>query len=128
MNMKPRKREAEKETSIVLCMMKSLLYAYLVTGILLLVLAALLYKFDLGQSKVSIGIIIIYIIANFIGGFSIGKTMKQKKYIWGMLLGILYVAVLFIITLGVYRALNDENIVTTLILCICSGTIGGMLS
>ena len=44
-------------------LIKSLLAAYIVTGLLLLLLALLLYKLQLSESVVNIGIIAIYVAA-----------------------------------------------------------------
>ena len=55
-------------------MLKSLLCSYVVTGILLLILAGILYKFNLDEAKVTAGILIIYILSAFAGGVVIGKT------------------------------------------------------
>ena len=44
-----------------LWVLKSLLCAYIVTGILLLVLTMLLYKLNLDEAKVTEGIVVIYI-------------------------------------------------------------------
>lgn len=107
---------------------KALLCAYISTGVLMVLMAVLSYKFDLESSKMAIGIIIICILANFLGGYVAGKCMREKKYIWGMLVGILYVLLLIIITLGVNGTLSDGNFATTLVLCVCSGGIGGMLA
>ena len=52
-----------------LLMMKALVLAYAVTGILLLVLAFLLYKLGLGESQVNLGIMVIYILSSLLGGF-----------------------------------------------------------
>ncbi|MFI3170758.1 MAG: TIGR04086 family membrane protein [Eubacteriales bacterium] len=118
----------EINSPVTLCMLKSLLAAYFVTGIMLVLLAFLLYRFDWNESKVAIGIIAIYVLSTFTGGVLMGKYMRHKKYIWGMILGILYVALLFLITLIVYRTLNHNDIVTTIILCVAGGMLGGMLS
>lgn len=56
-----------------LLMMKALVLAYAVTGILLLVLAFLLYKLGLGESQVNLGIMVIYILSSLLGGFYMGK-------------------------------------------------------
>lgn len=48
--------------------LKALLASYMVTGVLLAILAFLLYKMNLDQAKVSGGIIVIYIVSTFIGG------------------------------------------------------------
>jgi len=93
-------------------------------------LAFLLYKIPLADSAVNIGIIIIYIISTFLAAFICGRKMKQKKFIWGFLLGIAYFAVLFIISLITRQSLDtlNNNIITAFLICAASGTLGGMLA
>ena len=54
-------------------LVKALLCAYAVTGILLLILAFLLYKAGLSEENVNAGILLVYVISTFSGGFVIGK-------------------------------------------------------
>lgn len=109
---------------------KSLLASYIVTGILLLILTFFMYKFELNEKIVSAAIVGIYVVSTLIGGIIIGKLTREKRYLWGMILGILYFALLLVITLGVYRTLNGDSvsIVTSLILCAGGGMAGGMIS
>ena len=95
----------------VIWWIKSLLASYIVTGILLLVLTFFMYKFELNEKIVSAAIV-------------------GKRYLWGMVLGIVYFVLLLLITLGVYRTLNGDSvsIVTSLILCAGGGMTGGMIS
>lgn len=111
-------------------LIKSLLAAYIVTGLLLLLLALLLYKLQLSESVVNIGIIAIYVAACFLGGFLEGKMMKTRKFLWGGTFGLLYFAVLAIISLAVGQGFSgsSSHFVTTLILCMAGGTLGGMVS
>ena len=120
-------------------MLKSLLSAYIITGILLLFLALLLYKFQLSEPKVNIGIIIVYVISSFLGGFLEGKMMKARKFLWGAAAGLLYFAIgtlyvpfaiLALISLAVNQSFGggSSHFVTTLILCTAGGTLGGMVS
>ena len=111
-------------------LIKSLLAAYIVTGLLLLLLALLLYKLQLSESVVNIGIIAIYVAACFLGGFLEGKMMKTRKFLWGGAFGLLYFAVLSIISLAVGQGFSgsSSHFVTTLILCMAGGTLGGMVS
>ena len=101
----------------VIWWIKSLLASYIVTGILLLVLTFFMYKFELNEKIVSAAIVGIYV-------------TKSKRYLWGMVLGIIYFVLLLLITLGVYRTLNGDSvsIVTSLILCAGGGMTGGMIS
>ena len=111
-------------------LIKSLLAAYIVTGLLLLLLALLLYKLQLSESVVTIGIIAIYVAACFLGGFLEGKMMKTRKFLWGGAFGLLYFAVLAVISLAVGQGFSgsSSHFVTTLILCMAGGTLGGMVS
>ena len=110
----------------VIWWIKSLLASYIVTGILLLVLTFFMYKFELNEKIVSAAIVGIYVVSTLIGGMIIGKLTKSKRYLWGMVLGILYFVLLLLITLGVYRTLNGDSvsIVTSLILCAGGGMTG----
>ncbi|MGN0332863.1 MAG: TIGR04086 family membrane protein [Lachnospiraceae bacterium] len=119
-----------RKDSKIMWILKSLLTAYIVTGILLVILAMLLYKFELNEKIVSAAIVGIYVISTLIGGFIIGKLMKVRRFLWGMGIGILYFALLLLITLGVYRTLNGNsaNLLTTFILCAGGGMAGGMIS
>lgn len=114
----------------VIWWIKSLLAAYIVTGILLLILTFFMYKFELNEKIVSAAIVGIYVASTFAGGIIIGKLVGEKRYLWGMVLGIMYFALLLVITLGVYRTLNGDSvsIVTSLILCAGGGMAGGMIS
>lgn len=113
-----------------LCMVRTLLAAYVVTGLLLAVLALLLYKFNLTQAKINTGIMAVYLISNLAGGFVIGKQLKEKKFIWGMCAGLLYFLLLTAVTLFVYRGIQGDTkeVVTTLFICMGGGMIGGMVS
>ena len=114
----------------VIWWIKSLLASYIVTGILLLVLTFFMYKFELNEKIVSAAIVGIYVVSTLIGGMIIGKLTKSKRYLWGMVLGIIYFVLLLLITLGVYRTLNGDSvsIVTSLILGAGGGMTGGMIS
>ncbi len=119
-----------KMGKIGMWILKSLLASYIVTGLLLLLLSFFVYKFETGEELVMASIVAIYVIATFVGGFIIGKLTQVRKFIWGMVIGILYFALLFAISYGVYREFqtNGLNVITTMILCVGGGMLGGMLS
>jgi len=122
-------RKRGKDTR-VMWILKSLLISYVITGILLLLLAVALYKLALNEKAVSAAIVAVYIIATLLGGIVIGKFARVRRYLWGLGLGIGYFALLMLITLGVYHTLNTDaaNMITTFILCAGGGMAGGMLS
>ena len=60
----------------------------------------------------------------------IGKLTGVKKFLWGLLTGLIYFILLLLITLGVYHTLqsNPAELATTLLLCAGGGMLGGMIS
>lgn len=122
-------RQEKRETKMV-WMLKSLLFSYVVTGMLLALLTVLLYKFELDEQLVSAAIVAIYVLATMAGGLVIGKLVKVRRFLWGLGLGAAYFALLMLITLGVYHTLNGNavNMITAFILCSGGGMIGGMIS
>ena len=122
-------RQEKRETKMV-WMLKSLLFSYVVTGMLLALLTVLLYKFELDEQLVSAAIVAIYVLVTMAGGLVIGKLVKVRRFLWGLGLGAAYFALLMLITLGVYHTLigNAVNMITAFILCSGGGMIGGMIS
>ena len=112
----------------VLRMMKALLAAYVMTGLFLLITAGLMYRFELSEGKVKIAVIGIYVLSCFTGGFLAGRMMKNRKFLWGSLLGFLYFAVMLTVSVAVGRELKEAvmGISTTFFICIISGMIGGI--
>ena len=114
----------------VMWILKALLASYIITGILLVGLALLTYQFE-WEEQIVLGVIVaIYVVSTFVGGFILGKLTRVKKYIWGFVIGFLYFAFLTLISYGIYRefSTNGMNVITTLVLCLGGGMLGGMLS
>ena len=78
------------EKRVAFCVLKALVAAYIVTGLLLLILAFALYKLGLSENVVELGVVFIYLLSSAIGGFFIGKCMEVKRLLWGVLLGLFY--------------------------------------
>lgn len=123
------KHVSERGTHVIQ-FLKALLASYIVTGVLLLVLTLLLYKFDWDEQMVTAGIVVIYVVSTFVGGFILGKLRRVRKFMWGLFMGVLYFALLFLVSFGVYRTFggNGTNLITTFLLCAGGGMLGGMLS
>ena len=110
--------------------LKGLLVAYIVSGVFIVVLAFLLYRFSLPKQAIGAGIILIYIVSTFLGGLLLGKNMKVKKYLWGLVLGMGYFVILAVVSLVVKGGFPNfsGNFFLTMILCSGSGMLGGMFS
>lgn len=111
-------------------LLKSLLVSYLAAGALLLILALLLYRMQLSQQAVSIGILVIYAVTAGLSGWLSGKGLQDRRFLWGLLTGSLYFGVLAVLTLIVNHGFKDvgNHFFTTLIICSGAGMLGGMLS
>ena len=58
----------------------SLLLAYGLTGIFLLLLAFLLFQFELGEGAAAAGTVFIYVASCLAGGLAAGKIMRKNRY------------------------------------------------
>lgn len=126
-NRKDQKPDIQKEAVWIL---KSLLGAYVVTGILLLLLAVFVYKLNLEEKQVTVAVMAIYLVSTFVGGFMIGKWNRVQKFLWGMIVGAGYFILLLLVSFGIYHSLKNSggNVITTMFLCIGGGLLGGMLA
>ena len=109
---------------------KSVIAAYIITGLLLLLTAFLLYKMEPKQSQIFIGILVIYVLSCFLGGFLAGKRMGNRKFLWGMITGLLYFLLLFVASMIAGNGIHDtvNQILTTFVLCAAGGMLGGMFA
>lgn len=114
----------------ILSVVKALLAAYGVTAVLLLILALLLLKLNLSEGIVAIGIMATYLISCFLGGFLLGKGVRKNKFLWGLILGVVYFVLLIILS-GIASPGNFGGfgrMISTFLLCVAGGMVGGMLS
>ncbi len=120
----------EKTDKRALLLLGLLVFAYILTAVLLMGLAFLLYKFRLGENIINIAIVAIYVAVTFVTGFLAGKIIKIKKFLWGFLLGCGYFAILAVVSLivGQQEAVVGNHLLTTFMLCAGGGMLGGMLS
>ena len=111
-------------------LLKSLLFSYILTGVLLALLAVARSKFGLGERTVSAAIIVIYVVATLFSGFAAGKRMKSRRFLWGLLMGGAYFLILAVMSLvaGKGDMQVGSSFFTTLALCAGGGMLGGMLS
>ena len=88
-----------KNSTYPVFFLKCLLFSYVLTVGLLLLLALFLYRFQLQEKTVTIGIIVIYVVSSFFAGFLSGKRMGSRKFLWGLFAGVLYFTVLVLVSL-----------------------------
>ena len=116
-------------TERLVALLKCLMAAYLITGVLLLLVAGLLYKFSLGEKVIDISIIVIYCISSLLAGLFFSKGASSRRFIWGMFVGAAYFAVICAVSAVVepdFAPISNSSI-TTLLICLGSGMLGGMM-
>lgn len=108
---------------------KALTAAYVITAVILLLIAFLLYQFDLGEQQVRFGIMAAYVLSTFTGGFLAGKVMEIRRFLWGFGIGVLYFGLLAALSFVVYHSVQaGGNVILAFLLCVAGGTLGGMVS
>lgn len=122
--------QSKSRTQKIKGMVGALLCAWLVTGVLLLILALLLWKLNIKEGQVSIGITVTYLISCFAGGWVAGRNMQRRKFLFGLMTGVWYFVLLLAVSALAQPGGNMEiqTMVTSLILCAAGGMAGGMLS
>lgn len=116
-------------TERLVALLKCLLAAYLITGVLLAAVAGLLYKFSLGENVVDISIIVVYCISSLLAGLFFSKGAASRRFIWGMAAGAVYFLIICAVTFAVEGQLHlmSNSGITTFFICTGSGMLGGML-
>lgn len=116
----------EKAGSVI----KILIVAYVVTAVLLLLVSGIMYRFTLPLEQIQIGVMGIYVLANLVAGFLMGKVSKEKKFIWGLVMGIAYFVVLSIVSFVIHQSFYTDGEQTLIVFLTCagSGMFGGMIS
>ncbi len=119
-----------KDKTPAISVIKNLLLVYAATAVMLLGLSFFVYKFRVPEKTVTIVIIVLYVAACFLGGYLSGKSIKNKRFLWGFAVGSAYFVVLLLLSL-IFHAEGvsfGSSFFTTYILCAGGGTLGGMLS
>ena len=108
----------------------SLLVGFTVTFLGVVIVALLLLLLRISEAMVDIGIIVIYIVSCLAAGFVIGKRRKSKKFLWGIVSGISYFLILLLLSVVLGNTMDNigSDLATVLLICVGSGTLGGMIS
>ncbi|MDD3173077.1 MAG: TIGR04086 family membrane protein [Herbinix sp.] len=119
-----------RQNTPVFSVFKGLLFSYIITAFILLLLSLLMLKLELPAIAISIGINVAYIASTFVGGILTGKKMGQKRFLWGLILGIAYFIILMLASLMLNgtSTLPLANLFVVFAMCSISGMLGGMLS
>lgn len=119
-----------RQNTKMFSLLKGLLFSYMITAFLIMILSFLMLKLDLSSMVISGGINFAYIVSAFVGGFFVGKKVEQKKFVWGLVMGVFYFVVLMLVSLLMNRVtpIPMGSLFTVFIICGLSGMLGGMIS
>ena len=108
-------------------MVRALIVTYILSGILLAVLSFALFKFRLPENQVNLAV---YVLSCFFGGIIAGKTMRTRRFFWGLVLGSLYFLFLYLMSLAQKDGVTEDSkrLLSVLAMCTLSGMAGGMVS
>lgn len=108
----------------------SLFGSYVITFLGILALSLVLLIFQITESSVDIGILVIYILAGLTAGVIVGKRTGNRKFLWGAVSGSGYFLILFVLSVVLGQEVNylGTDLMTTFLICMGSGTLGGMIS
>ena len=110
-------------------MLKSVVVAYVLTAILLLVLSFIMYKAKISMAGANSGILVTYVLSCLVGGFIFSGSLSEKKYLGGGVMGVVYFVVVYIVS-AVWNqsvAAQMPGMLTAFLICVFSGMFGGMI-
>lgn len=104
--------------------------AYIVSALMLVVLAFAAYKTGMNENVVTIGICMVYFISSMAAGLMAGVKSHTRIAVMGIMAGAVYYAVIlltsFILNKGI--ASDTQAILTGMALSVCGGFAGGFLA
>lgn len=114
----------------ILTTLKVLALAYVLTGLLMLLSTFIMYKLKLSGEQTRLFAMVIYGVTTIVAGLIYGKIKGNKRLLNGAFMGLIYFAVLLVVSFIINRGFSDglqENIIS-LIICVAGGSIGGIIS
>ncbi len=111
-------------------MLLGLVLSCFTTTVILLILAFVMLKLQPETGVMETSILVTYAISCFLGGCYCGRKASRRKFAWGMLLGILYFLLLFLISGMGDRSVQSGLVqsMTALVICAGGGMLGGMVT
>lgn len=112
-----------------LTMLKSVIVAYILTAIVLLVLSFVMYKLKLSVAGANGGILLTYVISCLAGGFLFSGSLTEKRYLGGGFMGVVYFLVVYCVS-AIWNqsvAAQMPGMLTAFLICVFSGMLGGMI-
>ncbi|HIT72804.1 MAG TPA: TIGR04086 family membrane protein [Candidatus Fimicola cottocaccae] len=117
-----------KSFSSLMSVIKPQIIAFLFTAVVFIALAILLTYTDFDENRVPLVSLICTALSTLMAGFDTASNFGKKGLLWGIISGIIYMAILFVICIlcGADFQFNSGKI-TMIGIAIAGGGIGGVL-
>lgn len=111
-------------------LLRSLLFSYLLSAILLLIVSYALYRFRLKESQIRAAVTVIYILSCILGGFLSGRTIRRQRFLCGLFTGLAYFLVLLAVSFLLGKGIHTElpKLFSIAGMCLGGGILGGIFS
>ena len=118
----------ENQKPYPIIFLNSILISYSVTIILFILYSIMITYTRLTIENSPIFITLITIISVFIGGYDTSQGVKNRKFFWGLIFGLIYAIILQLVEIFILKNFSlDLNKLNTFILSISSGGVGAIL-
>lgn len=114
----------------ILSFLKPLVFQAAATLLAVLLLAFLMLKMEWSDETARIGVYIAYGAVCLLGGFLAGWGEKSKKFLRGLVCGLLYFVILLLVSLAGTGGVSGDTqqLLVSLGICAGAGMMGGMLA
>lgn len=109
---------------------KELLVQIVVSFLLIVVFSFIAFRMNLNDKIIADLILIIYGISSFIGGLLVAKASEKRKFLWGLVAGLLYFSIIIFISFIITGHIGDKsiNIIAGFLVSAICGMLGGMIA
>lgn len=118
----------ENQKTVFSGMLKGLGAAYALTVLVFIVYAVILTYTDISEKNIDTVVMVTTVVSVLLAGFDSARCAEKRGWLYGILSGIIYVSIMFIIGFCVVPdyTLTYENLMM-LVLGICGGGLGGII-
>lgn len=108
--------------------LKAIIISMLCSLLLIFILSILLSNTNMKENIIHPSVIFISAISILIGGFLVSKKIKKKGILWGALVGLIYMTIMYIVSSLMNMNFSlDVNALMMIGFGILGGSIGGIL-
>lgn len=116
------------KNSKFIALFKGVIYGYIITIPIFIFFALILTYTKFPEKYISLVVIFTTIISAIFAGSASAKDLKSKGWLYGSIVGLLYMFILYLISGIVYKNFSlDRYILTNVLIGILSGAIGGII-